>query len=170
VSETLWFNAIWFQSIWFATVLGQSAFLPLAVGLLLVHLLLTVDRRTEMLQMAAVGGLGIVVDAVLSATGVYQFPDGVLVPLWLMCLWFGFAAVLARSLAYLGTRPLFAALAGAIAFPLNYWAGQRLGAVEFAHSLTLTLPIIAACWVIALPLMFRMTRLLLPRERAEEGA
>lgn len=158
IVDTIWFNALWFQSIWFSTVLGQSAFLPLAVGLLVLHLWLTVDRRAELLQMTLVGGSGIALDALLSATGVYQFAGGVLLPLWMMCLWFGFAAALGRSLAYLGKRPLVAALVGAIAFPLNYWAGQRLGAVDFGYSLSVTLPVIALCWLVVLPAMFRLTR------------
>jgi hypothetical protein len=105
-----------------------------------------------------VGGLGIAVDAALSFSGVYQFPGQVLVPLWLCCLWLAFAGVLGRSLAYLASRPLLCVLAGMVAFPLNYWAGQRLGAVEFGYSLPLTLAVLALVWGAVLPLMFRLTR------------
>ena len=49
------------------------------------------------------------------------------------------------------------AIAGAIAFPLNYWAGLRLGAVEFGYSLPVTMAILAITWAVVLPLMFLLT-------------
>ena len=54
-------------------------------------------------------------------------------------------------------RPLLAGLAGAVAFPLNYWAGQRLGAVEFGYPLLVTLAVLALVWGAVLPLMVRLT-------------
>ena len=157
-SDSLWFNALWFQSVWFSTVFGRSDFLPLAGSLLLLHLACARQRLVELRQLACVGGLGIAVDAALSLAGVYQFPGQVLVPLWLCCLWLAFAGVLGRSLAYLASRPRLCVLAGMVAFPLNYWAGQRLGAVEFGYSLPLTLAVLALVWGAFLPLMFRLTR------------
>lgn len=169
VSDALWFNALWFQGIWFSTVWGQASLLPVALALLAVHIFLVGDRLAEIRQMACVGAIGIGADALLSATGVYQFADNALVPLWLCCLWLAFAAVLGRSLAYLSGRLLLCGLAGAIAFPLNYWAGQRLGAVEFGYSVPVTLVILALVWGLLLPLMYRMTRLLNPASTAESG-
>lgn len=169
VADTLAFNALWFQSVWFCTVLGRDSFLSLAVLLLLVHIWLVRDYRVELRQLAVIGGIGIGADAALSAAGVFQFAGSVLVPLWLCCLWLAFAAVLGRSLAWLGVRPLVASLAGAVAFPLNYWAGLRLGAVEFGYSLPATMVILAITWAVLLPLMFRLTARLAPVARAEGG-
>jgi hypothetical protein len=152
-----WFNALWFQGLWFCVVLGRDRLLPLALLLLVVHLWLSGDFRRELRQLALVGGLGIAVDALLGAAGVFVFSGGVLVPLWLCCLWAGFAAVLGRSLAWLVARPVVSSLAGAVVFPLNYWAGQRLGAVDFAYSLPFTLATLALVWGVVLPLMFRLT-------------
>ncbi len=158
IADSLWFNALWFQCIWFSTVLGGNDFLPLVVALLLLHIACARERLLELRQLACVGGLGIAVDAGLSLAGVYLFPGQVLVPLWLCCLWLGFAGVLGRSLGYLASRPLLCVLGGLVAFPLNYWAGQRLGAVEFGLSVPLTLAVLALVWGMVLPLMFRLTR------------
>ena len=157
VTDTLWFNALWFQAVWFCTVLGRDTWLPLAVGLLVLHMWLVRDRRDELRQLLLVGSAGIATDAALSLAGVYDFPDGVLLPFWLCCLWLAFAAALGRSLSWLGGRPLLAGLAGAVAFPLNYWAGQRLGAVEFGYPLLVTLAVLALVWGAVLPLMVRLT-------------
>jgi hypothetical protein len=157
LSDTLWFNALWFQSLWFCTVMGREVLLPLALVLLVVHVWLAGDRRSEVRQLLLVGGLGIAVDAALGVAGVYIFAGGALVPLWLCCLWLGFAAVLGRSLAWLAARPLVCFIAGAVAFPLNYWAGQRLGAVEFGYALPVTLAVLAIIWGVVLPAMFWLT-------------
>ena len=77
--------------------------------------------------------------------------------------------MLGRSLAWLGVRPLVASIAGAIAFPLNYWAGLRLGAVEFGYSLPTTLAILAVTWAVVLPLMFLLTARLAAAANSDEG-
>ncbi len=166
-ADSLAFNALWFQSVWFCTVLGREDFLPLALALLLLHLWLVHDYRVELRQLAIIGGIGIGADAALSIGGVFEFPHDALVPLWLCCLWLAFAAALGRSLAWLGNRPLVASLVGAIAFPLNYWAGLRLGAVEFGYSLPATMAILAVTWAVLLPLMFRLTTRLAPTAGAD---
>ena len=154
--DRVWFNAAWFQSTWFCTVLGGDTLLPLAVGLLLLHLFLVRNTWEELLQLSTLAAIGISVDATLSATGIFQFPRDALVPLWLCCLWLGFATTLTRSLAYLGSRPLLVAAAGAVVFPLNYWAGHRLGAVDFPQGLNTTLGVMALCWACVLPAMYKV--------------
>ena len=162
ITETVWFNALWFQGLWFTTVLGREGLLPLALALLALHLVLVGDRWRELTRFAVVGVLGIAVDAVLSGAGVYHFAGDVLVPLWLLCLWFGFSAALARSLAYFSDKLLLAAGAGAVVFPLNYWAGERLGAVEFGLSLPATLAIVGLTWAVFLPVLYRLSSALPP--------
>jgi hypothetical protein len=155
--DKVWFNALWFQAVWLCTVLGRDTLLPVALLLLSLHLWLAGrDRLGELRQLVVVGGVGVAADALLSALGVYEFPGGVLVPFWLCCLWLAFAAALGRSLAWLAGRPALASLAGAVAFPLNYWAGQRAGAVDFGYELPATLAVLAITWGLLLPLMFRL--------------
>lgn len=164
ISETYWFNALWFQGIWFCAVLGRQELVPVIAALLLVHLALVRDFSRELLQLSTVALLGIGVDACFSLMGFYQFSSGALVPLWLCGLWVAFAAVTGRSLAFLGNRPALTSLAGAVAFPLNYWAGARLGAVDFGYPLVITLAVISLVWAIMLPLMFRLTTLIASAE------
>ena len=157
ITEAVWFNALWFQGLWFCAVLGRDWLLPLTVVLLALHLFLVGDKRRELRRFACVGGLGIAVDAVLSGAGIYQFAGGVLVPVWLVCLWLGFSAALSRSLVYFSDKLPLAAVAGGLVFPVNYWAGERLGAVEFSLRLPATLLIIALTWAVMLPLLYRLS-------------
>jgi len=164
-TQTLWFNAIWFQSVWFCAVLGQDNLLPAIVALLIAHLLLSRSLDKELLQLSTIAFIGIAADATLSATGVYEFSGNVLVPLWLCALWIGFGATLNRSLAFFGKHPAVTVAVGAVGLPLNYWAGQRLGAVNFGYDLVPTLLVLAAVWSIVLPLMFKITAALDAQEQ-----
>jgi hypothetical protein len=156
ITETLWFNALWFQSTWFCTVLGRDEWLPLAFAMIALHLALVRDVWRELLILSTIASIGIAVDASLSYGDFFQFSNGALVPLWLCCLWLAFATTMTRSLAWLGPHPLWAALAGAVVIPLNYWAGQRLGAVDFPQPLALTLVVMGTTWALLLPVMYRL--------------
>jgi len=165
--DRLWFNALWFQAVWLCTVLGREKLLPLSLLLLALHFWLArSDWREEVRQLVLIGGIGITADALLSVAGVFQFTGGVLVPLWLCCLWLAFTATLRRSLGWLGAWPLLAALVGAIAFPLNYLLGHRLGAVDLGYSVPVTLGLLAVIWGLLLPLMFRLGASLSSTRRA----
>jgi hypothetical protein len=43
-----------------------------------------------------------------------------------------------------------------VVIPLNYWAGQRLGAVDFPQPLALTLVVMGTTWALLLPVMYRL--------------
>ena len=78
--------------------------------------------------------IGLVWDSALASLGWIRFTSGTLVegaaPPWILGLWALFATTLNRSLAWLHGRYALAAVLGAIAGPLSYWAGARLGALE----------------------------------------
>jgi len=167
LADSRWFNALWFQTTWFFAVLGRDAMLPATLSLIALHLVLARNTTRELLQLSSLAAIGISVDAILHGVGIYQFAGNVLVPLWLCGLWLAFATTLSRSLAFLGQRPWLAALAGAVALPLNYWAGQRLGAVEFGYALPVTLVVISLTWGIMLPVLYRLTALIATATRRE---
>lgn len=87
---------------------------------------------------------------------------------WCNAIWQAFATTLGRSLSFLGRRPALAVLAGTVAIPLNYWAGQRLGAVEFGYPVPVTLAIMSLVWAVMLPVMFRLTALIGSASGSEE--
>ena len=158
LSEKAWFNALWFQSTWFCTVLGREDLLFVSLGLIGLHVFLVPQRRLEIRQLALLGGTGIAVDTGLSLIGVFQFAGGALMPGWLACLWLAFSTTPGRSLAFLGARPWLTALAGGLVFPFNYFAGSRLGAVEFGWPLWQSLLIMALIWSLLLPALYYLHR------------
>jgi len=155
LTERAWFNGLWFQSLWFACVLGRDAWLPLALALLLTHLLLVRSTASEIIAIAPVAALGVCVDTALSLIGVFDFGASI-TPAWLALLWLGFAAALPRALEWFGTQPWRAAVTGAAAVPLNYLAGARMGAVSLPYGETVTWIILALVWIALMPICYRL--------------
>ena len=82
-------NAGMFQLGWFACVLGgNSLWLLLPAGVLLVNGLWISARWTEVRLIICVCLLGTLVDSLLLNAGVFEFrQEGILIPFWLMLLW-----------------------------------------------------------------------------------
>jgi len=98
-----------------------------------------------------------VTDAILTALGVFNFGD-VFIPLWLIALWFAFATTLQRALAVFGRKLWIAALIGAVAVPLNYGAGAKMGAVDLPLGTGTTATSLIVVWFFLLPSLYRLAK------------
>ena len=141
-------NAGLFQLGWFACVVGgNSLWLVLAGGALIAHLLWISRSMAEVRLIVAVCLLGTAVDSLLLNAGVFVFKQpGFLIPLWLIVLWALLPITLNHCLAWTAKPWWRAALLGAIGGPLSYYAGQRLGAVQFPLGLWPTLLGLSLLW------------------------
>lgn len=159
MSSALTFIAL--QAGWFACVLGAAAGHPVLGAVVValsaaVHLAASEDRRGLAFVLAAAAVAGLVSDGSLTLGGILLVPPhaslGWPVPIWMLALWVNFALA-SDSLGWFARRPLLAALAGAIGGPLSYLAGARLGAVTLLPSEPVALAVIAAVWLLAMPLL-----------------
>ncbi|MEM7570717.1 MAG: DUF2878 domain-containing protein [Pseudomonadota bacterium] len=144
-------NFVLFQAIWFGCILWRDAFEPIAFALIALHLLLCRNRTTELGLMLSCGLFGIAIDSALSIAGVFEFADAqrlLPVPLWLMAIWFGFAATLRHGLQFFVARAFILLPLAAIGAPLNYLAAERFGAVVFPLGGTQTAILVSAVWVL----------------------
>ena len=73
-------------------------------------------------------------------------------PPWILALWALFASTLNVSLRWLRGRIVVAVVLGAVAGPLSYWAGVRMGAVEFTQPVV-ALVALAVGWAVFTPLL-----------------
>lgn len=157
-------NLVGFQIIWWLMILYQDQYVSIGLLLLIGHLMLIKEHRCESVTLLAVGFIGTLVDSALTLGGVFEFTQNsavggiVPIPLWLITLWFGFAATLRHSMSYLSERLLLAGIFGGIGGPLSYVAGERLGAVNFGFSLPVVVALLAAIWALLLPLAFVLVR------------
>lgn len=154
-------NIAGFQLGWFAAVLGGANALPWAgTGATLVIVALHVIRAENPggeLRLVAVAALiGLTWESALVSLGVTSYPSGILIPgtapHWIVAMWMLFATTINVSLRWLRTRAWLAALTGSVSGPLAFYAGHRLGGVEFAQPAVAML-ILAAGWAIFVPLL-----------------
>jgi hypothetical protein len=113
--------------------------------------------------------VGLSLDTAMIFAGVYnpvrQLTPWPLAPVWIMALWVLFTSSFRLSLDQLHGRPLLAFLLGAVAAPLSYVAGGRLGAADINPSFFKGFATLGIVWGIAVPSLFALSLAFL---RAEE--
>ena len=158
-------NAVLFQIGWIACVLTASNNLAwlgslAAAGILIIHLSRAFDFRMEIKTIVLITAMGTLWDSILIQTQFYQFSHGILIagiaPYWLIALWALFATTLNLSLRWLKHRKILASALGFIVGPVSYYAGHRLGAIEFSNT-TMTLMLTAIGWAVILPLVLMIS-------------
>jgi hypothetical protein len=97
---------------------------------------------------------------------VTYWPD-VLPPPWMIALWGLFASTINVSLAWLKEKIVLASFLGAIAGPMSYWSGARLGAIHIANS-NMALLYLSIGWAIAVPILFKLSSSAQPLTSCEE--
>ena len=144
-------NAVWFQLAWFAAIIYKQQAIPFLLASIIIHLLVSPKRKVDTLLLISVATFGVMGDILLSYFNIFLFTNGVLIPFWLVLLWCHFSFAVNHSLGWLSRIPMvFVVLLGAIAGPLNYLAGYRLGAVDFYYSYEITLFSVGVIWAVNL--------------------
>lgn len=153
-------NIAMFQVGWAACVLGGNtiAIIYTLIAFIL-HVQFFIKSKIELYIIIAFTFFGVMWDSLLIHLGALSFSEStVLTPLWLACLWLLFACTLNHSLAWLKSKLLIAAVLGAVAAPLSYLAGIKLGAASVVISLPVSMLIIALGWMLILPFGLYATR------------
>lgn len=161
-------NFALFQLCWFACVLSGAAALP-AIGIgvvalaVIYHLSRATRRLPEAVLLLSAGLIGAAWDGQLAGYGWLVYPSGEfarwVAPSWIIAMWVSFATTLNISLRWLRGKPEFAVLFGAIGGPLAFYAGQRLGGVQFSDPLV-ALAALSAGWALITPVLVSLaTRL-----------
>ena len=155
-------NFVLFQLGWFACILGAAyGYVTAAVFFCLAvtafHLWQSPARTQEASMLLKIALLGICADTLLLQTGSLVFESKGLLPslspIWMVSLWVILGCTLNESMSWLRGRYLLAGVLGAIAGPLSYLAGVKLGAATWGNE-TQALVLIALIWAIAMPVLF----------------
>ncbi len=157
-----------FQTVWLAAAFGAAsgasmpgilaAFVYLAAVLAVGH----DSARTVLLALAS-AVLGFAVESGLVAAQIVRYeapwPSAALAPAWIVALWLGFGATIPAIAALFGRdRVVRLVLAGGLAGPVAYWAGQRLGALHVAEPPWTSFFVIAVVWAVVLPALAAVGR------------
>jgi len=172
-------NFVFFQSVWWATILGAANGAQWAgiVGVLVfmvVHLSTEDHRLAEIKSMAAIIGLGVVVDSILIAINVFEAPgwgpSGWVCTPWMIALWVNFSMAINRSLNWLKPRLGLAAFFGITGGPLTYFAGYKFGAVEMGLGVFWTCVVFAVVWAVLMPVICIVASKFYPYETKKSTA
>lgn len=156
VMSSKWLNIVLCNLFWFGCVIGSYQLIWLVGPLVLIYcLLLVIFTQINATQLVIPALLGILVDSILSLTGVFVFEPNSFMPLpsWLMTLWFVFVSTLPLSFALLRKHIALTVLVGAVGFPVSYATGERLGSVAFGVEYFTALAILSFIWAVGLPLL-----------------
>jgi hypothetical protein len=165
---TKFWNFVFFQAGWFACVIGaanQQVFWPVVATLLylVVHVCYSPRPILEFKLLLKAALFGVVVDTLIAYSGFLSFenswPNAHLSPAWMWTLWALVASTINSSLVWLRDRPILGVVLGAIAGPMSYEAGVRMGAGAWgANGQIGGLILLALAWGIAMPLFFYWDR------------
>ena len=175
-------NLVGFKLGWLACVLGGANGWPLvgslaALAIVLLHVTAAASPSRELTLILIVGAIGAVWDSALAASGLLTYASGSpfawTAPYWIVAMWLLFGTLLNRSLRWMRGRLGLAALFGAIGGPLAFYAGHRLGAVEFGD-FPAAMTALAIGWGLIMPLLVvlaeRFDGVRLERETAAANA
>jgi hypothetical protein len=161
-------NFVLFQVGWFACVIGaaqQQVFWPVTLTLLYIAIHIWRSAKPvlelKLILKAVLFGMG--VDTLIANLGFLSFqgawPSAYLSPSWMWALWALVASTLNSSLAWLRGKPILGASLGAIAGPLSYEAGIRMGAGAWGSGGQIGgLILLGLAWGAAIPLFFYWDR------------
>jgi hypothetical protein len=169
-------NYLLYQLGWLACVLGTAWGFPwlgvcLALGLIGVHLSLAEDRKNQ-IAIAIVSGLvGMIIDSAQLWAGVFSFPRGVVIdalpPPFMTVLWMQFATTFRYCMSWLSGRYVLSSLFGLIGAPIAFFAGERLGAIEFLPPRLAHFASLGFVWCLAVPLLVYISDRLASQGAAE---
>jgi hypothetical protein len=159
-------NFVGFKLGWLACVLGGANGWPLvgtaiALAIVLLHVALATAPGRELALILTAGAIGAAWDSMLAASGLLIYPAGTFfpgaAPYWIVAMWLLFATLLNKSLRWMHGRPWLAAAFGAVGGPLAFYAGHRLGAVEFLDTYT-AMAALAIGWALIMPLIVTLAQ------------
>lgn len=171
-------NAAIYQIGWFSCILGAAWGYPivgsfLAIFLIAVHLYWAESPKTEFKLILFTCLLGVSLDSIQQALGVFSFKieSGwpLWIPLWIFVIWAQFATMFHYALYWLSGRYLLAASFGLVGGPFAYWGGVRLGAAELGENILFSFITLALVWALVTPLLFWISAKLNPAEGRYRG-
>jgi hypothetical protein len=157
-------NFLAFQVGWFSSVLGAAKHMPwigplVVIAIAAFHLRQARRPDLEAGLIVSCGVIGLFFDSLLVSLGWVAYPSGYFntsfAPYWIVTMWMLFATTLNLSMGWLKGRPSLAALLGAVAGPLSYLGGQKLGGMQFVEQ-TNALIFLSVGWAVMMPIIMTL--------------
>lgn len=160
-------NLLMFQAFWFACVLGGNLIAAISLACYsLLYSRLVGNPLKQWKALLAIFLIGGAVDLVMGKVGMIKFNASDTQPLWLACLWLGFATLFFHGLQWLRKFPWpVITLLGAVLGPLTYWSGALLSNNTFPSGIIPFIISYAIVWAMLLPLFTHLPRLIYSQDK-----
>ena len=154
-------NFVVFQAAWFAAVLGAAHHIPLwgtacLIAAVAWHLGVSARPAQEARLIGFACAIGFVVESAVAMQGHVSYASGQpvswLAPYWMVALWGEFAIALNVTMRWMKRRLWLAAVLGAVAGPMAFVSGVRLGGAQFVDPAP-ALVMLTLCWAVSMPLL-----------------
>ncbi len=165
-------NYFGFSVVWICCASTPSLEMPLLAPIttlifLFFHFSIIAYKRYQELQLIIFAiFLGIIVDSGFAIFNIVQYMQyngtinqNLVPPIWMLCLWAGFASQVNYAMRYLRGKYLLIAFYGLLA-PLAYMAGEKINAVSIGTE-NINYVIIAITWSISFILLFKVSQYLM---------
>lgn len=152
-------NFVVVQAAWFAAILGAAHGVPLWGAAAVVvaigwHLSVSARSIQEFKLVVIVCLIGFGIESLAAVQGHVIYPSGqpvaYLAPYWMVALWGLLAIALNVTMRWLKTRLWLASILGAVAGPVSFVSGVRLGGAHFNHAVP-ALVTMACTWAVLMP-------------------
>jgi len=154
-------NLVVFQAAWFAAVLGAAHHIPLwgtvcVLAAITWHLGVSARPAQEAMLIGLACAIGFIVESAIAMQGKVSYPSGQpvawLAPYWMVALWGELAMALNVTMRWMKRRLWLAAVLGAIAGPMAFASGAKLGGAQIIDT-TPALVMLACAWAVSMPLL-----------------
>ncbi len=170
-------NFVLFQISWLVCVLSGAAdnnvpAVLMTAVFVLIHFRYFAWRYADFRLIIAGVFVGLLLDTAYSASGLMAYSGQTLPPIapwWILCLWINFMLTLNHSLSWLLERRWLAALISAIGSPLSYYAGQKLGALNWLQP-DMLIVVSAITWAVAVPFLLTLANYWRKQEQVRKHA
>jgi len=159
------FNFLGLQTTWAACAYGATHGGPMlgvyvGISYVILHFIFSEMRTRDLKIMLIIAVLGVSIDCMLKQLNMVSFPhydsNNLLIPLWLIALWFVFALMVPYSLYWLKKNLKVACIAGAIGGSFSYYLGHKLGALQLAEPLIFSVSAYFIFWGAIFPLALKI--------------
>jgi len=164
MNRDFWINQGLFQLAWPACVAGAAwgvagwTGTAVVAGLALWQLHPARRHPNDWRMIALCLAIGFVLDSLWVRAGILAYampwPSGEFAPFWIVYLWLALALVLNHSMRLFKSRLLLIGVLGGIGSPMSYWAGSRLGAVDWLAPAWQVVLATGLSWALLLPALF----------------
>ena len=163
-------NYFGFSIVWICCVYSGAqgvtalALIPTLIFLYL-HFMIVADHLKEEVQLILIAILmGVIVDSSFSYFEIVSYTGNIyedLAPIWILCMWAGFAAQINHAMNRLRGRYLLIGFYGLLA-PLAYMGGEKIDAATITEG-DINYAIISITWAISLVILFKISAYLMAK-------